>query len=56
MSSIETSIGCPSCDDRTVEVVTDGGELDPAFRESDRLSGTTVECSSCGDEFDVYFY
>ena len=54
MSSAEMSIGCPNCDDRTVEVVADGG--DPSFREEDRLTGTTVDCGNCGDEFEVYFY
>lgn len=54
MSSAEMNIGCPTCDDRTVEVVADGG--DPTFREEDRLTGTTVDCSNCGDEFEVYFY
>ena len=56
MSQAEMSIGCPNCDDRSVEIVTDGGEPDPKFRDADRLTGTRVDCSSCGDEFEVYFY
>ncbi|UPV99384.1 hypothetical protein M0R88_12715 [Halorussus gelatinilyticus] len=56
MSQAATSIGCPNCEDRSVELVTDGGESDPQFRDADRLTGTTVDCSSCGDEFEVYFY
>ena len=54
MSRTEMRIGCPNCDDAAVEVVPDGG--DPTFREDDRLTGTTVDCSNCGDEFEVYFY
>ena len=56
MSRIETSIGCPNCDGRAVEVATDGGEPDPRFRDADRLTGTTVDCSNCGSEFEVYYY
>jgi hypothetical protein len=35
---------------------SDGGDLGPAFRDPNRLTGTTVDCSNCGDEFEVYFY
>jgi len=54
MSRAEMNIGCPNCDDSAVEVRADGG--DPSFREADRLTGTTVDCDNCGDEFEVYFY
>ena len=54
MSLEEMSIECPNCDDAAVEVIADGG--DQTFREGDRLTGTTVDCSNCGDEFEVYFY
>ena len=56
MSRAEMSIGCPNCDGSVVAVATDGGEPDSAFRDPNRLTGTTVDCSNCGDEFDVYFY
>jgi len=56
MSQAATSIGCPNCDDGAVELAADGGDSDPAFLDADRLTGTTVDCSSCGDEFEVYFY
>ena len=56
MSRAEMSIGCPNCADRAVEVATDGGDPDPTFSDPDRLTGTTVDCSNCGDEFEVYFY
>lgn len=53
MSSAEVNVDCPNCDDRAVEVVADGGGA--SFRD-DRLTGTTVDCDNCGDEFEVYFY
>jgi transcription elongation factor Elf1 len=56
MSSAEMSIGCPNCDDSVVAVATDGGDPEPAFRDPNRLTGTTVDCGNCGDEFEVYFY
>ena len=56
MSQAETSIGCPNCDDRAVELAADGGDSNSQFLDADRLTGTTVDCSSCGDEFEVYFY
>lgn len=56
MSRAEMRIGCPNCDDRAVAVATDGGDPDAAFSDPDRLTGTTVGCSNCGDEFEVYFY
>ncbi|UPV73350.1 hypothetical protein M0R89_12425 [Halorussus limi] len=56
MSRAATSIECPNCDDGAVELVADGGDSDPQFRDADRLTGTTTDCSSCGDEFEVYFY
>jgi len=54
MSRAEMRIGCPNCDDTTVDVRADGDT--PAFRDADRLTGTTVDCANCGDEFEVYFY
>ncbi|WP_168216302.1 hypothetical protein [Halorussus halobius] len=54
MSRAELSIGCPNCEDRAVEVRAGG--RDPDFRDADRLTGTTVDCTNCGDEFEVYFY
>ncbi|WP_170977197.1 hypothetical protein [Halorussus salinisoli] len=56
MSNAEMSIGCPNCDGQVVEVATDGGDPDSTFRDADRLTGTTVDCTNCGDEFEVYYY
>ncbi|USZ68882.1 hypothetical protein NGM10_03890 [Halorussus salilacus] len=56
MSRAATRIGCPNCDDPTVEVARVVGERDPEFHDAGRLKGTSVDCSNCGDEFEVYFY
>lgn len=56
MSQAEMSVWCPNCDDGSVEVSPDGGDSDPAFRDADRLTGTTADCRNCGDEFEVYYY
>ncbi|WP_166035536.1 hypothetical protein [Halorussus pelagicus] len=56
MSKAATRVGCPNCDDRAVELAADGRDSDAKFLDADRLTGTTVDCSSCGDEFEVYFY
>lgn len=60
MSLVQGRIGCPHCDARDVDlgndVRTDGGEPRSPFPDADRLKGTTVDCDSCGDEFEVYFY
>lgn len=56
MSQAATSIGCPNCQSAGVEFAPSPPESDAEFPEANRLKGITVDCSNCGDEFEVYFY
>lgn len=56
MSQAATSIGCPNCETPAVEVGRATPGRNAEFRDANRLKGTTVDCSNCGDEFEVYFY
>ena len=56
MSQAATSLGCPNCEQAGVEFAQATPEPDAEFRDANRLKGTTVDCSNCGDEFEVYFY